>query len=275
MQSMRQRCSIAGICLCVAGLLLPLSAQASGFDIQQMALNLLEKFRLLWISIGALSIVVAGFGVVLSQEEGQAKKARKTINAVLVGGMIITVIGVLGPINLLNTIYNGTYGTTVSQGGLGTVELESLGVAQWVATLAAMIGLLLIIVAMIEAVASFGADEAAYTKVRTSLIHVTIGVVVIAAAFAIKSAFFTPAYGGVANPNPLIVFITGKILFVFGFLLFVATAILIYAGIRMVASIGREEDFTAAKNLLVRVVVGIVVIAVSYALVRAVAGIFT
>ena len=47
----------------------------------------------------------------------------------------------------------------------------------------------------------------------------------------------------------------------------VAVGILVYAGLRMVISYGKEDEFTAAKSLAIRVVVGLIVVLLSYVMV--------
>ena len=57
-----------------------------------------------------------------------------------------------------------------------------------------------------------------------------------------------------------------------GFLGFVATVMVIYGGVLYVTSAGNEENVQKAKKILLYAVVGIIIILVSFALVRTVLG---
>ena len=56
--------------------------------------------------------------------------------------------------------------------------------------------------------------------------------------------------------------------------LVIAVAIVIYAGFRMVMSFGNEDDYNNAKSLVFRVLIGILVLLISYSLVAIVVRIF-
>ncbi len=85
----------------------------------------------------------------------------------------------------------------------------------------------------------------------------------------IRDVFFV-----IREPSALLAFITAKLITVLGFMTLIAVAILVYAGFRMVVSFGREEDFTAAKSLMIRVIVGLLILCLSYALVYTVVLVF-
>ncbi len=164
-----------------------LSHADGGADISAMFFNLFSISYRLWVPVAVLVIVIAGFTLMLSHDEGATEKAKKTIIAVMIGGVTITILGFYGPSGIIGFVYNGIPGMTVYNCGIApnlpsvgncasalSLALETEGVASWIATIAAMLGVLMIIIAMVEAVASFGADEGAYTKVRLALVHVVI-----------------------------------------------------------------------------------------------------
>ena len=57
-----------------------------------------------------------------------------------------------------------------------------------------------------------------------------------------------------------------------GFLGFIATIMLIYAGVLMVSSGGNEDSFTKAKTIILYAVGGIVIVLLSFAIVNTVLG---
>lgn len=268
--------------IALAVLLIPMtvSAQAStgtgGATISSFFINLVSSFTGIWAMIAVLVLVSAGFTLMISEDEGAIDKAKKTIIAVLIGGIITTILVTLASsginINAVTMIYNGIPGYTLNTTG-ATVGLQAMGVSDWLASMAAMLGIVIVIVATVRAVTTFGGDEAAYDNVRNALLQVVVGLIVIAAAYVFRNVFFVPL-GQTHTPDPLLAIVTVKVIIVLSIITLIAVAILVYAGFRMVISFGAEDQYTAAKSLAIRVVVGLFIILLSYSLVLIVATIF-
>lgn len=252
-----------------------------GADVQVMIISLFNVFWPLWITAGILVLVIAGFALMTTQDEGRLAKAKTTLIAVITGGILTTIIIVMGPLNFVGIVYNGTPGFSMLNTG-GVIGLEAVGISQWLTAISVMMGVLFIIIGVLRAVASLG-DEAAYTAARSQLLHVIVGVVLIAGAYLVQLAFFGSEDGpgqvvtGALNiePNPLLGLISEKLLIILNIITLIAVGILIYAGLRMIVSFGREEDYNNAKALALRVVAGLFVLVLSYSLVFIVATIFT
>lgn len=255
---MTLRTLTARLSLGIWALLIPTSAHAQGgAAISGIFSELLDRAQPLWIVVAVLVIVVAGFSLMISQDEGRIGKAKSTIVAAIIGGILITI----GPKRLVSFIYTGAPGFVVPSAG-NAFGGEAVGVSQWLATLVAVLGLLMMIIALIQAALSFGSDEGAYSKVRTALIQLVLGLLTISAAFIIRSVMFD-----VHEPMPLLEFILGKLVIVLAVILTVAVAVLVYAGARMIISTGQEDQFGAAKSLAIRVGVGIIVILLSFVMI--------
>ncbi len=239
---------------------------AGGADISTIFVNLISAFAPLWGFIAFVAIVVAGLTLLLSQDEGAIDKAKKTIVAVMIGGVITVILLFFpgGPRGVILSFFSPVFSLGVNTFNFSgtTIGLEAEGVSGWLTGMAAMIGIVIVIIAVLRAVTSFGGDEAAYTNVRSAILQILIGLMVISAAFIFKSVFFFTG-----EPSQLIAFVTSKVLIIFAFIALLAVGVLVYAGFRMVISFGREEDFTAARSLALRVVVGLFVIILSYTLV--------
>lgn len=246
----------------------PQIAHADGSDISTIAVNLVVIFWPLWVGVGILVLVIAGFGLMVTSDEGRLQKARSAVIAVVIGGMLVTIIWVLGPSGFIGFMYTG--GTAgLPAAGPTNIALEAMGVADWLTMLAAMIGMLFVIIAALRAVSSMG-DEGKYTNARQALLHVILGLMLISAAYLFRQVFF---YDG--TPNALIAYMLSKVLIVLAFMTTIAVGILVYAGFRMVISFGKDDDFNNAKSLVIRVIMGLLVILLSYTLVIVVANIFT
>ncbi len=250
--------------------LIPLPAfAAGGADIASIFVSVVTAFWPLWIVAAVLVLVVCGFILVTATDESKLERARGTIIAVVMGGIITTIIWVLGPTGSIGLLYNGTAGFIMtSSASADAIGLEAIGIADWIATIAVLLGILFVIIAAIRAVASFG-DEAKYANARNAAIQAVIGLVVIAAAYVFKIVFYD-----VREPSPLIALFASKVAIVLGFINLIAVGIIVYAGFRMVISFGNDEAFSSAKSLAIRAALGILIILVSYALVIIVANIF-
>ncbi len=252
-------------------LTVPTVTMASGADINEIAINLVFAFWPLWIIVGVLVLVVAGFTLVIANDESRLQKARSTIVAVVIGGIVTTIIFVLGATGFVGIMYNALPGIGLLNFGgysVNPISIQAAGIADWLTVISVMLGILFIIVAALRAVSSFG-DEAKYESARNALIQAVFGFIVIAGAYVFRTVFYD-----VKTPNALIGLVVDKILIVLGIITTIAMAILIYAGFRMIISLGDDTQYEAAKSLAIRVLVGLLVILLSYALVIIIANIF-
>lgn len=251
-------------------MLVPGSAHAltGGALISQQFANLVTAFWPLWTVVAVLVLVIAGFTLMIAHDENAIDKAKTTVIAVVIGGVITVVITAIGATDVIGWVYNAQYGTIFRNTGVN-FGIEAEGVAGWITAVSAMVGILIIIITVIKAVASFGGDESAYSNTRTVLLHVILGLILIGGAAIVRTVFFKSG-----EPSPLIQLVKDKIAIVLGFMTLIAIAILVFAGFRMVVSFGREEEYSAAKSLLVRAIFGLLVILASYSLVAVVARLF-
>lgn len=277
-------------------------ALTGGQIIETEAYTLISKFTPLILIVMIMTVIILGFTLLLSQDDAGLGKAKSTLTATLIGGIIITVILIFSGGTLAgtqpgrtfielfftgeNTTTAGNYTTVLDSQTANSIGGEAEGIASWLATMAAVVGVLIIIIAALRAFLSFG-DEASYANVRKSLLHIIIGLIIIGGAYLLREAFYAPSldikggaftetgtFTGVANPDSLMDLINEKVMIILSIMTIIAVAILIYAGFRMVISFGREEDFTAAKSLMLRVIAGLIIILLSFTLMWIVASIF-
>lgn len=244
----------------------PLSAHASGTDISLIFVSLVTAFWPVWVIAGVLVLVVAGFTLVTANDEGKLEKARSTIIAVVIGGIVTTIIYFLGTLGFVGIMYNGFSGILLISNN--QISIEAVGIAEWLMVISVMLGMVFIIIAALRAVSSLG-DEGKYENARNAVLQAVIGFIVIAASYTFKIVFFEAR-----TPSALIAIMAGKILIVLTVILIIAVGVLIYAGFRMIISFGDESQYEAAKQLAIRVAVGILIILLSFALVIIIAKLF-
>lgn len=251
-------------------LIQPLPAHAAGSDIAAIFIGIIEAIALpqIWLTVAILVSVIAGLTLMLSHDEGALGKARTALGSVAGGVILLTIFLTLGATNTVSVVYNGFAGSIFANSA-NAIGIEAAGLADWIATIAVVIGILVVIIAATRAVLSFG-DEGEYAKVRASILHVIIGLIVIGAAYIFQQVFFIDR-----EPTALLLLFLNPILVILGIIGLVAVLILIYAGFRMIISFGREDDFSAAKSLIFRVIIGLVIILVSFTLIAVIKAVFT
>lgn len=246
---------LVGVC----GLLTPLSCAAAmatptqgGNLLMQLILRIQGMFYGTWFPVAVLLLVIAGIRMIVTTDESAANKAKSSIAAVVVGIMMIALSG-----SLVNILYQ--FNGSVIFNTAPSFNTELGGISEWLSAMAGIIGIAMIALATIRALASFG-DEASYANVRTTLAQVIGGIVIIGANTMISNAVFNN------NPNPLLNFLMGRLLIVLTLVGLITVGIVIYAGIRMVLNFGNEEAFTSGRSLIFRALGGLAVIGISFLL---------
>ncbi len=216
------------------------------------------------IGIGTLVVIVLGLRVMFSNDESGIEKARKGLGAVFVGIVLML---------LATTLATLLYSGGLSSGGEITGEI--VGLSDWIAGIAAVLGLLMIIVSALRAVISFGEEEA-YGKVRTSVLYAVIGLIIIALDKTILvTAILSGSPGSSGSSGTIIGFVVTQLNFLLGFVTLIALVVVIYAGIRLVANFGNEEVYAQSKGIILRAILGLLVISLSYVMAQFVVTLFS
>ncbi len=201
--------------------------------------------------LGVVMIVRTGLTLTISQDEGQFAKAKKTIIAVSAALIII---------NLAPRIAEAFI--AYQSGGAGILDTEIRGLLSFFETVAAITAIIFLIVSGIRAVISYGGEDGG-THMKRAIISIGAGILIIAAKLLIVNAVVYER-----TPSGILSIISTFMTLLLGFIAFVATIVLIWAGLLMIANLGKDEQYTRAKNLVIRVGIGLIVILVSLALVQ-------
>ena len=213
-------------------------------------------------TVAIAAVVVAGFVMAFSQSEEQATAARRTV----IGAVSAIIL-----VNLAAPIRNALLGTGGAPGGGGVafggdLFSEIIGIADWLASAAATVAVLMIIISGIRAVINWGSDEGV-TQLKRTVIAVVAGFTIIVLRFVIAEPIvLTGDAGGIIN---IIVDAMNNIV---GFLGLFAVITIVIAGIMMVVNIGQEDQYERAKSLIIRVIIGLLVIFASAGIVNLVFG---
>lgn len=263
----------------------PSSGTTGLFAINNIAFLLVMRAWLLIDAVAILFIVRAGLKLINSQEDDKLNKAKRVIASCVVAIMLAHLTPIL--LRAFYTPFNNdpTGGVlrdpSTVQAGAEILSFELFGVIQWVETLVVVLAILVIVVSAIRAVASFGAENAS-DQIRKAVIGTAGGLalLVFPTEAAIKRALgINPSRTMVTdfsqpNATPIILRaaeITQNVLFFFAL---VAVAVIIGAAFMMLANFGNEDQVTKAKSLIGRVLIGLIIILVSYSLAEAVLQLF-
>jgi len=222
-----------------------------GAEFGSIFLTIIQSFVGVVSVVGIVMIVRAGLTLTISQDEGQMEKTRKTIIAVSAALIII---------NLAPRVAEAFL--AYQSGGPGILDTEIRGLLRFFETVAAITAILFIIVSGTRAVISYGGEDGT-AHLKRALLGVAAGILLIAVKLLIVDAVITER-----TPGKLLTLISKFMQVVLGLGAFVATIVLIWAGLLMIVNLGKDEQYTRAKSLIIRVGIGLIVILASLAIVR-------
>lgn len=221
--------------------------------------------------IGMLSvifIIIGGFQYMISAgEASRVTKGKDTLTRAIIG----LAIGLVGNA-VVNYIANNTFGGSFIS---TTGKSSSVGIPEWgVSTLsdilniayfvAGALAVIMIVYSGIQFVISSG-DPGKATKARQTLLYSVVGLAVVLLAYAITN-YITSISGIGGNDFKVIIkSITSTAFYVVGVL---AIVMIVYSGIRMVASNGNASQVTKARQTLTYSIVGLAVALLAYGIIN-------
>lgn len=269
------------------------AAQAVSIGAQQVAGPLVGNFTggigvyaanqlayLIWTKLWVLAALVAGYNIVRagiklinSQEEDKLTKARRTIVTSLVGVMALYLVP-----RIVDAIYTGgavfyapfnlvfeTPGGVTLGASIFTAELY--GIIRWVEVMIVPVAIGIVVYSGFRIITTFGKEEGP-AVMRRAIASLATGIILLLIDPAIKATLGIPNFGlpGTPSTAPIIARGLGILNSVLLLLSLAAIVIVVYAGIRLVVSLGNEEEQTKAKSLLVRAIIGMTIVFLSFAL---------
>ncbi len=247
--------SIQGVIDSIAEGLNP-ARNATGNEIGGIFAYIASLFIPLVNIVAILVMVTAGLMMTFSQDESHVALAQRVFLSSLAGVALVYMAAALR-----NAVIGPT-GTGIIQSpdtavsGLGA---EIVGIIEWVQIPLATIALLMIIISGLRAVANYGNDEGV-TQLRRTVFSVIAGLVIISIKYAITGSLVVER-----RPDGLIAEIIRIVSIFLSFLGLVAVLVIILAAFYMIFNLGSDEQYGKAKSLVIRVAIGLVVIAASLA----------
>lgn len=243
------------------------STEVSGGTPQAIFEFLAEEAALLVTGIAIIIALIGGLRLAFSQSEEAVSVARRTF----INGLIAIGLVALARI-IRNALYRNTTVNIIADPDNASTALclEAYGIIDLLQVPLISIAVLMIIINGIRAVVSYGSDDGA-AAIRRTVIATVAGVTLI----AIREVFVAAVTGGTnctpggsGAPDPIVVQIVAIMNRILGFIGLAAVVVIVIAGIMMIANLGNDDQYNRARNLIVRVVIGLVVILISLGLVN-------
>ncbi len=236
----------------------PCSGPGCGFI--AIMLHIIARFRPLVTVVGALVICIFGIRMMIAQEDDAITKAR-TVMTGIVSGLVL--------VWLIEPFVSAFYGSQGEhfQGDIGgTLTIagtEIGGLINWALALVAVLAIFMIALSCFKALFKPDSEES-IKNIRTTVTGVLAGILLLAFHQFIAVNFI----GSTQNPIPVLGAAVSIVAFLLMFLALAALLVLIYAGINVVLSMGKDDAWTKAKALLGRAALGFIAILASLTLVR-------
>jgi hypothetical protein len=219
-----------------------------------------------WVIVAAFTLLLlvrSGLKLIYGQGEERFDEAKRAI----ANGLMAVVLVFLT--SRLVSAFIRAGGSWNPQGGSAIFTDELLGIVRWVEVLVAVLAIGMIIAAVFAAMFSVGSDDAT-SRIRRAVFGAAAGILILGLDVAFRATFGLAYFAVPGLPSPFPIITRGLVIisYILTFLALIAVVIVIYAGIRMILSLGNEEEFKNMRSLIFRALIGLFVILVSYVIVR-------
>ncbi|OGJ63651.1 hypothetical protein A3C37_03575 [Candidatus Peribacteria bacterium RIFCSPHIGHO2_02_FULL_53_20] len=215
----------------------------------------------------ALAMTMSGFFMTITGNENQTTTARRVFISSLAALALINIIPTFSSLLISPTFPSG--GSTILSASTtvgGAMAAEALGLVAFLEIPLGILCVIMIIVSGVRAIANFGSEDGV-TQLRRTVLFVVAGFILVYT----RSLLGLGIVAG--TPASIISVILATLNRVIGLTIVIAVGMLVYAGILMIANIGKEEQYSKAKSLLLRVGIGLIIMVASAGIVMLLASI--
>jgi len=206
--------------------------------------------------------------LVTTQDEGHLSKSKTTLITAVIA---VILINIAEP--LRNALVTGFEDGTGGSAGAALVTNEILGIVDFLEEPLIAVAILMIIISGIRAIIDFGTDQG-LTHIKRTIFSILAGMILIVSKVTLTRAIGNRAEdssglstGSYNDAYRIVEVIMDVVRIIVTFMALAAVTVIIIAGIMMVINKGDQETVTKSKNLIIRVLIGLVVILVSYGIV--------
>ncbi len=217
--------------------------------------------------VAVIMIIYAGYRMVIGQDDNSKETAKHILTMSIVGIIMAYMI---------NPFIKAFYGTEGALGsvfgsnpdaGVQVLNDEIMAIIDWVLFLVGILAVLMIVITGLKAIYSAG-NEQGLTNLRNAIFAIAAGILLILLRFVLGRMFgYGQSIGAPNTPTEFVTVIVTIVEYILGFVTLAAVAVVIYAGILYLSSFGNEEQASKGKSLLIRSLIGLAVIILSYMIV--------
>ncbi|NOS67538.1 MAG: hypothetical protein HOO67_04210 [Candidatus Peribacteraceae bacterium] len=232
----------------------------AGCGFVDIAMGIVIRYRPILSAVAILNMVIFGYRMIIGQEDDVLTKARAVMSGTIAG---LIMLWLIDPFILAFYGTSGEVPQNAIPQGVAFLTVEVLGIINWALAIVAALAVLILILSAVKAIGQ-SASEEGMANLRKSVFTVVFGLILLAFRFLLSDGFVATT----GNPIPVLAEALTMVSYIMGFLALAALIVVVFAGFQYVLSLGKEEQATKAKDLLIRVAIGAVVIVVSLALVN-------
>ena len=201
--------------------------------------------------VAVLMITRAGIGLMLEQKDEEFLGVTRRIVAT---AFIAIVLLILSPM-IRDALYNyeTSAKTIISTETLGLIQFLEVGVGAAIVLIVVFYG--------IRSIITFGSEDG-IDYLRKMLMSILAGMVLIVFKSFITESVVT------GDPTGIITTITTVMNVLISFAALLAVGVVVYAGYLLITAINDDERATKARDILIRVAIGFIIILASYAIVN-------
>ncbi|MBU0766839.1 hypothetical protein KKF55_03600 [Patescibacteria group bacterium] len=204
--------------------------------------------------VAGLVIARAALLLIAEQSEGELSKFKTSIVSAIIA---IVLVSIAEPIS--NALFGTSNLIANPDAASNLIAAELLGIVNLIEEPIAILAIIMIVVSGIRTVLDYGSSDGV-ANLRRTIISVLIGIFFIVTKEAFKTSIVGNNISDVKSPDAIINRIIDILNIILGYVTIIAVAVIIFAGFLMIVNIGKDEQYTRAKDIIIRVAIGLIVI---------------
>lgn len=204
-----------------------------------------------------LAMTFAGFLMAFTGNENQTTTAKRVFISSLVGLALINIIPVFARSLISATFPTG--GPTILSSPFvagNDIAAEALGLVNFLEIPLGILCVIMIIISGVRAIANFGSEDGV-AQLRRTVLFVIAGFILVYSRSLLGLGIVS------GSPASIINVILTTLNRIIALAIVIAIGMVIYAGILMIVNIGKEDQYSKARGLILRVGIGLVIMIAS------------
>ncbi|TSC59552.1 MAG: hypothetical protein Greene041662_424 [Candidatus Peregrinibacteria bacterium Greene0416_62] len=234
---------------------------AGGGNFGGIVKSVAESFIPLVAGAALLAMTISGFFLAISGNEQQTTMARRVFLSSLAGLALINLASIFASSLISNTFSvdpatlapGGSSILSNPTGSATNIQTEALGLVAFLEVPLGILCVIMIIISGIRAIANFGSEDGV-AQLRRTVLFVVAGFILVFSRISLGTGIAS------GSPTNIINLLLSTVTKIIAFAGAIAFGMIVYAGVLMVVNIGREEQYTKAKTLILRVGIGLIII---------------